>query len=198
MSKGECGDASTLPQTAAELFQLASLLMGNGATAVSLVEDTRQQAEVDPCQDPEAALATARRQVLVRAVERLQTTDPEGLRAPSGVAAQGGCVQDDDLSAAGVSHAQLAEWLAGAGRKELREWLGALSPAQRVIFVERAVLGEGSAETAAVLAAASASWTPDAVGQVYREALCSLANALAHAPGAHLAAPGVDNSVALG
>ena len=196
MSMGECGDASTLPRTAAELFQVAALLMGTSAAAAALVEDTLATVEVDPCLDPEMARATTRRHVLLRGVEQLRALDPEGLQPPQGTpSGGGGCVQDDDLDAAGISQAQLAEWLAGAGRQDLREWLAALSPAQRVVFVGRAVLGEGSAQTASLLAggpAGAAPWTPDAVGEVYRQALCSLANSLAHAPaaGVEVGAPG--------
>jgi DNA-directed RNA polymerase specialized sigma24 family protein len=187
MRIGECGDASSLPGTADELFQIAALLMGSGGAGLALVEETLASLEIDPCQDPETARQFARRQVLVQGARQLRTLDPAGFHAPQASTASGsGCVQDDDLTAAGISHAQLNRWLAGGGREDVRKWLAALPPVQRLIFVDRAVLGEGNAETALVLDGEQGSdgthWTPDAVGDVYRQVLCSLANSLAHAP----------------
>ncbi len=189
MGAGGCGDASVVQGTAVELFQLASLLMGDQAEAVALVEETLASIEIDPCLDPDAARLLTRQKVLSLGVARLRLRDPGSF---AGVPEAGGslCVEDEDLSAAGVSPAQLVEWLATAGepglRHDLRDWLAALPGAQRAIFVQRAVLGQGNAAVAASLDASGpgdGQWSPVAVGEMYRLALCSLANSLAHAPG---------------
>ncbi len=188
MSAGGCGDASVLQGTAAELFQLASLLMGDQGEAVALVEETLASVEIDPCLDPEAARLLTSQRVLSLGLTRLRLQDPGSFAGvPHGGSAL--CVEDEDLSAAGISHAQLTEWLATGGqpglRHDLRDWLAALPGAQRAIFVQRAVLGQGNAVVAASLDASGprdGHWSPMAVGEMYRLALCSLANSLAHAP----------------
>jgi hypothetical protein len=159
--------------------------MGDQLEAVALVEQTLASVEIDPCLDPAATRRLTRQQVLQRGIGRLRQIDPGSF---AGVPASSGsvCVEDEDLSLAGISHAQLTEWLANAGRQDLRDWLGALPGAQRAIFVQRAVLGQESAVVAEALGADAhgrGSWTAEAVGEVYRLALCSLANSLAHSRG---------------
>ena len=70
----------------------------------------------------------------------------------------------------------------GEGRGRLRTWLQHLPLAQRAIFVERVVLGHDNTATAETLRSASgtASWTPEKVSTVFRQALCSLATSLVH------------------
>ena len=67
---------------------------------------------------------------------------------------------------------------------QLRGWLEHLPLAQRVVFVERAVLGQDNASTAQNLRAgggeSAAGWTADKVSEVFRQALCSLASSLVH------------------
>ena len=100
-------------------------------------------------------------------------------------------MQDDDLQAAGITPAELRLWLEHQGglpeqRRGLREWLEQLPVAHRAVFVQRAVLGQGNAAAADLLREAggrhAADWTPQGVSDVFRQALCSLANSLAHAP----------------
>ncbi len=182
MSAGGCGDASVVQGTAAELFHLAALLMGDQGEAVGLVEQTLASVEIDPCLDPLAARRLTQKQVLALGLARLRQIDPASF---AGVPSELNpvCVEDEDLSVAGISPAQLTEWLASEGRQDLRDWLTALPGAQRAIFVQRAVLGEGNAAVAVALDASgngSAGWSPSAVGELYRQALCSLANSLAH------------------
>jgi hypothetical protein len=64
----------------------------------------------------------------------------------------------------------------------LREWLNRLSQAQRAVFVQRAVLGQTNADTARAinLYARPSVWTPEAVGSLFRQALCSLTSAMVH------------------
>jgi len=172
-----------------ELFHLASLLMGDQLEAVALVEATLASIEIDPCLDPAAARNLARQRLLTIGLGRLRAVDPASF---AGLPAAGNpvCVEDEDLSASGVSQAQLTGWLASAGRQDLRDWLAALPGAQRAIFVQRAVLGQGNVAVAEALNAAGAvsaegpaAWSATAVGEMYRLALCSLANSLAHSPG---------------
>jgi hypothetical protein len=179
--------------TAVELFQLAALLLGDQNEAVGLVEETMAGTEIDPCADPAAARRQARQQVLAGALARLRQSDPASFAVAGDVPrATSMCVEDEDLSAAGISQAQLTDWLASEGRQDLRDWLRALPAAQRAVFVQRAVLGQGNAATAEALQASegtsegkgsSAWWTPQAVGELYRLALCSLANSLARSSG---------------
>ena len=57
-----------------------------------------------------------------------------------------------------------------------------LGPAERVIFVLRAVLGRSGPESTALLCEATSDpWTETHVGGAYRAALCSLASSLVHA-----------------
>ncbi len=185
MSAGGCGNASVVQETAAELFQLAALLMSDQVQAVALVEETLASVEIDPCLDPPAARLLGRQQVLTLGLARLRQLDPGSFLGVPGSSSPL-CVEDEDLGAAGISKAQLAEWLATEGRQDLRDWLAALPGAQRAIFVQRALLGEGNVAVARALDASadgSPSWTPLAVGEMYRLALCSLANSLAHSPG---------------
>ncbi len=187
MSANGCGDANSMQGAAVELFQIASLLMGNSAEAVSLVEETVAAIVVDPCLDPVAARASAHRQMMALALDRLRESDPESFNTPPEVAGAGAvCVEDEDLDGSSMAQGQLAQWMATEGRRDLRTWLAAMPAAHRVIFVQRAVLGAGNEATARSLdvqVPIKPIWTPAAVRDVYRMALCSLANSLAHAPG---------------
>ncbi|HEY0785281.1 MAG TPA: hypothetical protein VGD62_05370 [Acidobacteriaceae bacterium] len=180
-----CADASAVNGAAVELFQLAALLMGDEAEAVRLVEETMAASEIDPCLDPAGARLQARQNVVAGALRRLRRSDPGSFAVVPRADADPVCVEDEDLTAVGISHAQLTEWLASDGRHDLRAWLAALPSAQRAIFVQRAVMGQGNAATGEALHAATgdtgqAPWTAQAVGEAYRLALCSLANSLAH------------------
>jgi DNA-directed RNA polymerase specialized sigma24 family protein len=100
---------------------------------------------------------------------------------PSTAADLGGCVETDDLSAAGITREQLNGLLSGAGRLRMRQWLEGLGPVERSVFVLRAVLGRSGAESANLLQQSTGdSWTEAHVGGAYRAALCSLASSLAH------------------
>ncbi len=191
MTTSGCGDASVVHGMAAELFHLASLLVGEESRALRLIESSLATMEIDPCLDPEAARAQARLQVLCGAVQMLASEQPAAfLVRPDQMGGDSVCVQDDDLQAAGMTQTQLRSWLAeqsGEGlRRGMREWLEELPAAERAIFVQRAVLNQGNEAAAALLRQAggesAGGWTPEAVSGVFRHALCSLANSLAHAP----------------
>ena len=172
--------------TAAELYQLAALMLGDESEALSLVESTVAEVEVDPCAAEDEGIDTARHHLIEAAVARMSETDPEGFAVPAQADGPATCIEDDDLSAAGISAAQIAELVNGAasGGDRLRAWLDQLPPVQRAIFVQRAVLGWDNGVTAASLAngvGAQPKWSAAQVSDSFRQALCSLANALVHA-----------------
>ncbi len=175
---------------AAELFQLASLLVGEGEPALRLIESSLASIAIDPCLDPEAAREQARARVVRGALQSLSAAQPAAFSVGLMTAAHDPCIQDDDLQAAGIPPAELRGWLEQGSRPEMKQGLRSslekLPPAQRTIFVQRAVLGQGNEAAATLLreagGAEAAGWTPQTVGEAFRQALCSLANSLAHAP----------------
>ena len=194
MTTGGCGDPGAVGGMAVELFQLASLLVGEEATAMRLVEDALASLAIDPCLEPEQAREQTRRAVVRTALVQMASAQPAAFASRAAAPEHDPCVQDDDLLAAGVTQEDLRLWLdaqpgSGTGlRSGLRGWIEELPPAQRVVFVQRAVLGQGNEAAATLLCEAGGEgardWTPQTVSQTFRQALCSLANALAHAPGA--------------
>lgn len=165
---------------ALEMYRFAALMLGSESAAVRLVEDTVAGVEVDPCADPCAAKGLVRDRVLHGALEILRREDPDSFRAVPAAGHASPCIEDED--APPLSAPELAALIEGTGRRSLRDWLNRLSGAQRAIFVQRAVLGQDNAATATVIngLARPAIWTADAVGRLFREALCSLASSLVH------------------
>lgn len=182
MAESDCeGARAAATDAAVELYQIAALMMGDEGQAVEVVETAVAKTNVDPCADAEASVEAARVNLVETAVARLSEAEPRAFDAPAGLTT-GGCIEDDDLASAGISANQLAGMLHGPGRRAMREWLNKLPVAQRAIFVERAVLGWDNAAAAASLTKAAArSWQPGQVSDLFRQALCSLANSLVHA-----------------
>jgi len=170
---------------AAGLYSLASMLVGEGEDGVRLVEIAVASAEVSVCHNPDEARKSSRRALSVAALDILSRRDPGSLAAPEGLKPAETCIEDDDLAAAGVSGDELERMIAGPDRDRMRNWLASLPTALRIIFVLRAVAGFTAAETATLLAAhggpRAAGWTPAAVGELFRQGLCSLASQLIHA-----------------
>ena len=170
---------------AAGLYSLASMLVGEGEDGVRLVEIAVASAEVSVCHDPVEARTSSRRAMCVAALDILSRRDPGSLAAPEGLKPAETCIEDDDLAAAGVSGDELERMIAGPDRDRMRKWLASLPTALRTIFVLRAVAGFTAAETAGLLAAhggpRAAGWTPAAVGEHFRQGLCSLASQLIQA-----------------
>jgi DNA-directed RNA polymerase specialized sigma24 family protein len=183
MENQGCSDV-LVQDTAAKLFQTAALLLGDGDEAVRLVEETMSEAEVDPCADGSHATAVLQNQLVQAAIRELSRREPGSFAAAETGSGNTLCIEDDDLTSVGITSAQLSQLLLGEGRDQLRDWLEHLPPAQRAVFVERALLGQDNAATAQTLRVAggetAAGWTPDKVSGVFRQALCSLANSLVH------------------
>ncbi|HUX27503.1 MAG TPA: sigma factor-like helix-turn-helix DNA-binding protein [Terracidiphilus sp.] len=167
---------------AAGLYSLASMLVGEGEESVRLVEKTVATTEVSPCDDPVEARKRCRLALCMAALETIARRDAGSLAAPQGLAQAGGCIEDDDLESAGVSREELERMIAGPNRDRVRQWLAQLPTELRTIFVLRAVAGFTAAETARLLAehggAQAAGWTAEAVRELFRQALCSLASQL--------------------
>lgn len=170
---------------AAGLYSLASMLVGEGEDSIRLVETAVANAEISACTEPEQARNSSRRALAGAAVELLAGRDAQSLAAPEGLEHVPTCIEDDDLDAAGVSRQELERMMAGPDRDRVRAWLESLPTALRTIFVLRAVAGFTSPETAGLLArhggAAAAGWQPEAVRELFRQALCSVTSQLIHA-----------------
>jgi hypothetical protein len=93
------------------------------------------------------------------------------------------------LSSAGLSSKELEYLIGGPDRGLVRKWLASLPPVLRTVFVLRAVAGFTAAETEELMhaydRAPAAKWTPEAVREIYRQGLCSLASQLIHDSSAH-------------
>lgn len=177
---GDCKDGRTAAQgTAAELYQLAAMLLGDGPQAADVAEASIARTSIDPCAETEASVQTARRTLVETAITHLSRTLPDAFDAPVSEAPRG-CIETDELASEGFSTEELLRIVQEPGRNVLRHWLGELPVAQRTIFVVRGILGWDNAATAASLTRAAArSWQPSQVGDVFRQALCSLATSLA-------------------
>ena len=165
---------------AAGLYSLASMLVGEGEDSIRLVETAVANAEVSSCTAPEDARQASRRALVAAALDMLAARAAGSLAAPDGLEHADTCIEDDDLDAAGVSREELERMMAGPDRDRMRAWLESLPAATRTIFVLRAVAGYSTANTAALLTAhggsKAAGWSGEAVRELFRQGLCSLAS----------------------
>jgi len=188
VSRAMAGMDDMIELMAAQLYSMASMLVGEGEQSVRLVESAIANAEVSACHDLEEARKSARRALVAAALKLLVQRNPGGLAAPDGLEPASTCIEDDDLASAGISTAELEKMNAGPERDRVRSWLESLPSAQRTVFVLRAVAGFTAAETATLLqthgGAQAAGWTPEAVRETFRQGLCSLASQLLHASAA--------------
>ena len=172
-------------QIAAGLYNMASMLVGEGEESIRLVETAIETAEISVCHDPLRARKNGRWALCKAAIELIERSTPGILALPVGVSPSVGCIEDDDLDAAGVSADDLEQMIAGPDRDRVRNWLASLSPIVRTIFVLRAVAGFTALETVILLAEYGgedgAGWTTDTVRQYFRIGLCSLASQLLQA-----------------
>lgn len=173
-----------LDQIAAEQYRIASMLLGEGETAIAAIEAVVAGIDLDSCADAADARHQARTLLAEDAIASLATHDPCSLAAPEAESGPVSCIEDDDLSAAGVTHAELEQMISGPQSHRLREWLEGLAPQLRVIFVLRAVAGLNSSEVAGLISRnggdEAKNWTADSVRISFRQALCSLASQLIH------------------
>jgi hypothetical protein len=172
-------------EIAAGLYSLASMLAGEGEDSIRLVETAVATADVSSCADAEEARRSSRLALSTAAIELISRRDPSLLAAPDGLEHAVTCIEDDDLDAAAEAREAMERMIAGPDRDRVRNWLESLSTDMRTIYVLRAVAGFSAADTAALLAAhggpTAAGWNPDAVRELFRQALCSLASQLIHA-----------------
>ena len=177
-----------LETMAAELYRIGSMLLGEGEETIGLVERAVTTADISSRDETEARKSGVMT-LAAGAIEALVSHDAQALVAPEGDSGPASCIDDDDLSAAGVTHAELELMLSGPDRGRLRGWLEGLSAPLRVIFVLHAVAGLSSVDVAVLLAdhggSAAETWTPDAVRGSFRQALCSLASQLLHSSVTH-------------
>jgi DNA-directed RNA polymerase specialized sigma24 family protein len=177
---------SNAEHAAIEMYRFAALMLGNEAEALNLVESTVASVDVDPCADPSAAKGLVRDRVLEGALAIMHRHDPASFADLPAAEPASSCI--DDEPAAPLSSAEISDLVNGAGRGSLREWLNRLSQAQRAVFLQRAILGRTNADTALAINRFSrpSVWTPESVGHLFRQALCSLASSLVHsAPAVH-------------
>lgn len=179
------GMDNMLDLIAAGLYTMASMLVGEGEDGVRLVEAAIANTDVSACHEPVEGRRNSRRALAIAALEMLAGRDPGLLAVPQDAAPASPCIGDDDLDAAGMSHEDLEQALAGPDRDRVRQWLERLSPAARTVFVLRAVAGMTAAETARLLVEyggpQAGGWTADNVRGVFRQGLCSLASQLLQA-----------------
>jgi hypothetical protein len=188
VTKAQRSWRETFDRIAAGLYSLASMLVGEGEASAQLVETAIANGEVSACQDAEQARVSSRRALCGPALEILEQRNPGCLAAPEGLQAVATCIENDDLDAAGVSSEELERMIAGPDRDRMRNWLASLPTELRTVFALRAVAGLTAAETARMLAEhggpKAAGWTPDAVRELSRQALCSLTSQLIQASAA--------------
>jgi hypothetical protein len=170
---------------AASMYNLASMLLGEGEECVTLVEKGVAAAGASICQDAEVLRRDGIRYVCSEALRLIESREPGALSAPDTAARTVNCLDGDDLEGAGISRADLDRMMEGPERVRVRAWLEGLPAIVRVVFAMRVVGGFCGVETAKLLAeAAGGGWTPEAVSEIFRQGLCSLASQLLHASAA--------------
>lgn len=174
-----------LDAIAAGLYSLASMLVGEGEDGVRLVETAVATTDISACDDPVRGRQLSRSALAKAALKMIGERNPDSLAAPQSTEPVGGCIEDNDLEAAGMSRDALEQMMSGPDRDRVRNWLEDLPVDMRTVFALRAVAGFTAPETAALLAEfggpKAANWTADAVRAVFRHGLCSLASQLIQA-----------------
>jgi hypothetical protein len=185
VAKALVGMDATLDAIVNGLYSLASMLVGEGEDSVRLVETAVATTEVSACNDPVQGRKLSRRALAKAALEVIVQRNPNSLAAPEGVEPAGGCIDDDDLDATGVSRTELEQMMVGPERNRVRNWLENLPVDLRTVFALRAVAGFTAPETTALLVEyggpKAAGWTADSVRSIFRQSLCSLASQLLQA-----------------
>jgi hypothetical protein len=163
-----------LDKIAAGLYSIASMLVGEGEDSIHVVETAVETADVAACDSPLAARKNSRRALCAAALDLLSRRDAANLAAPQGLEHAATCIGDDELDSAGVSSEELERIIAGPDRDRVRTWLESLPT------VLRAVAGFTTPETTDLLRThggpQAGGWTDDAVRELFRQGLCSLAS----------------------
>jgi hypothetical protein len=179
------GTDDMLDVIAAGLYNMASMLVGEGEHSIRLIETAVARAEISACSDAQHGRMSSRRALCTAAIELIAERDPESLAAPVWVQHSTTCIEDDDLESTGISREDLEHMLAGPNRENVKLWIESLPTSTRVVFVLRAVAGFTADETATMLAEHGGKnargWSADAVREIFRQGLCSLASQLIHA-----------------
>jgi hypothetical protein len=174
-----------LDTIAAGLYSMASMLVGEGEDSIGLVETAITRTDIASVADAAEARRNSRKALSTAAIELIAGRKPGSLAAPEALAHASTCIEDDDLESAGISREELEHMLAGPNRENVKKWIESLAMQTRVIFVLRAVAGLTADETATLLSAHggpdAAGWNADAVREIFRQGLCSLASQLIHA-----------------
>ncbi len=188
VSKALEGMDAMLDVIAAGLYSMASMLVGEGEDSIRLVETAVERTDLSACSDPTEARRGSRIALCTAGIELIAARKPGSLAAPQGLQHASTCIEDDDLESAGISRAELESMLAGPNRASVKNWIEGLATETRVIFVLRAVAGFTADDTAVMLAEHggpdAGKWTSDAVREIFRQGLCSLASQLIHSTAA--------------
>jgi|GEM_PF-1181668 hypothetical protein len=182
----DCGQQ--ISASADKLYQVAAMLVGDPVTALELVEHSLAAGTADPCADAAGAQQEAESRLVEQALRRLTAKQGAAAIAVPEYALAGeqqACMDFDELDSAGVTAEQLNTALSGPHPEKMRQWLEALSAAERSVFVLRAVLGRNNAAAADALGNAmpgqEPAWTAAHVSQVYQATLCSLSRSSVNA-----------------
>lgn len=179
------GMDALLDVIAAGLYSMASMLVGEGEDSIHLVEIAVERTDISACSSAEEARKNSRRELCSAAIELISERNPGSLAAPEWLEHAATCIEDDDLESAGISRAELENMLAGPNRESVKKWIEGLATETRVIFVLRAVAGFSASETSEMLASHAGKgaehWNAEAVREIFRQGLCSLASQLIHA-----------------
>jgi len=179
------GFAGVFDMIAADMYSLASMVVGEGEDSMRLLEEAVMSADVTSCTEPEEARHNGRRALVDAALELIASRNPDGLAAPEGLEHAETCIEDDDLDAAGVSREELERMMAGPDRERVKTWLESLPIAMRCVFALRAVAGFSTTETVTLLVEhggpRAAGWHGEAVRELFRQGLCSLASQMVKA-----------------
>lgn len=185
VSKALGGMDALLDVIAAGLYSMASMLVGEGEDSIQLVETAIARTDLSACSNADDARKNSRKALCSAAIEMITERKPGSLAAPEWLEHAATCIEDDDLESAGISRAELESMLAGPNRESIKRWIEGLGTETRVIFVLRAVAGFNAPETAEMLAShggqGAERWNADAVREIFRQGLCSLASQLIHA-----------------
>lgn len=182
---GASGDLEGMFDVIAGLYSMASMLVGEGEDSARLIETAVATAEVPSGSTAGEAYRNSCVALSTAAIELIAGRDPSVLAAPDGLEHAVTCIEDDDLDAAAEAREAMERMIAGPDRDRVRQWLESLPTSMRTIYVLRAVAGLTATETAELLAAHGGAqargWNADAVRELFRQALCSLASQLIHA-----------------